>query len=119
MFQKEFASRLLDEKINSINSLVKCFYDIKLSFHVSRNSFRPVPKIDSSVLQFIKKNKSLLKNNEVDDFINFKRNLFSHKRKILKAQLKKYNIGNDFDLNLRVEDLNLKTLIDIFRAINI
>ncbi len=119
MFQKEFASRLLDEKINSINSLVRCFYDIKLRFHVSRNSFRPVPKIDSSVLQFKKKNKILLKKREIDDFVIFKRGLFSHKRKILKGQLKQYNIDKDFDLNLRVENLNLKTLIDIFRAISI
>ena len=55
MFQKEFAQRLLDEKINSINSLIRCFYDIKLSFNVSKNCFRPVPKVDSSVLVFSKK----------------------------------------------------------------
>ena len=28
MFQKEFAERLLDKKLNSLNSLVSCFYDI-------------------------------------------------------------------------------------------
>ena len=32
MFQKEFAERLLDKKLNSINSLIKCFYDIKIKF---------------------------------------------------------------------------------------
>ena len=29
MFQKEFAYRLLDKKLNSLNSLVNCFYNIK------------------------------------------------------------------------------------------
>ena len=61
MFQKEFALRLLTKKINSINSLIKCFYQIELNFHVSKNCFRPIPKVDSSVLSFIKRAKPLLK----------------------------------------------------------
>ena len=118
MFQKEFAQRLLDKKINSINSLIKCFYDIKLNFNVSKNCFRPIPKVDSSVLLFTKKNKKLLEEDEVNDFILFKRNLFSHKRKSLKNLLKKYHLEKDFNLNVRVENLELETLINIFRAIN-
>ena len=61
MFQKEFAERLLDKKLNSINSLIKCFYDIKLNFNVSKNCFRPIPKVDSSVLTFKKLKKSFIK----------------------------------------------------------
>jgi 16S rRNA (adenine1518-N6/adenine1519-N6)-dimethyltransferase len=118
MFQKEFAQRLLEKNINSINSLIRCFYNIKLEFHVSKNCFRPIPKVNSSILTFSKKDKKLLKNDEINDFIIFKRNLFSHKRKSLKNLLKKYNIENDFNLNLRVENLELKTLIAIFRKIN-
>ena len=118
MFQKEFALRLIDKKLNSINSLVKCFYNIKLSFNVSKNCFRPIPKVDSSVLIFKKIKNKLLNNNEINDFIIFKRNLFSHKRKSLKNLLKKYNLKNKFDLNLRVEDLELDELIKIFRATN-
>ncbi len=118
MFQKEFALRLIDKKLNSINSLVKCFYNIKLSFNVSKNCFRPIPKVDSSVLIFKKIKNKLLNNNEINDFIIFKRNLFSHKRKSLKNLLKKYNLKNKFDLNLRVENLELDELIKIFRATN-
>ena len=54
MFQKEFAKDLLDKKLNSINSLINCFYKIKLKFNVSKNCFRPIPKVDSSVLTFKK-----------------------------------------------------------------
>ena len=118
MFQKEFAQRLLEKNINSINSLIKCFYNIKLEFHVSKNCFRPIPKVNSSILTFSKKDKKLLKNDEINDFIIFKRNLFSHKRKSLKNLLKKYNLENDFNLNLRVENLELETLIAIFRKIS-
>ncbi len=117
MFQKEFALRLLDKKINSINSLIKCFYDIKLNFHVSRNCFRPIPKVDSSVLTFDIK-KSLIKNNELSEFIEFKRKLFSHKRKTLKNLLRGLGLDGQFNLSLRVEDIDLTELIAIFRAAN-
>ena len=118
MFQKEFAKRLLDEKLNSINSLIKCFYSIKLNFNVSKNCYRPIPKIDSSVLTFRKLKKKLLKIEEINKFIIFKRKLFSHKRKSLKNLLKKYELKNNFNLNLRVEDLKLDELVKIFRATN-
>jgi len=119
MFQKEFASRLLDINLNSINALVNCFYDVKLRFNVSKNCFRPIPKVNSSILTFSKKEKFLLKEVEIDNYINFKRKLFSHKRKTLKNLLKNYNLKGDFDLNLRAEKLTLSSLINIFREVNI
>ena len=119
MFQKEFASRLIDSKLNSINSLVKCFYNVESNFNVSRNCFRPIPKVDSSLLTFKKIKKSLLNKNEVNDFILFKRLLFSQKRKSLKKILKKYYLDDKFDLSLRVESLKLDELIKIFRAVNL
>ena len=119
MFQKEFASRLLDINLNSINALVNCFYDVKLRFNVSKNCFRPIPKVNSSILTFSKKEKFLLKEVEIDNYIDFKRKLFSHKRKTLKNLLKSHNLKGDFDLNLRAEKLTLSSLINIFREINI
>ncbi len=83
MFQKEFGQRLVEKKLNSLNSLVNCFYDIKLSFNVSKNCFKPVPKIDSSVIILVKKKVTFIHENEVNNFIIFKRNLFSYKRKSL------------------------------------
>ncbi len=117
MFQKEFSQRLLEKKLNSINSLVKCFYEIKLNFNVSKNCFRPIPKVDSSVLTFKKIKERLITNKEVDEFILFKRNLFSNKRKSLKNILKKYDLKNTFDLNLRVENLKLEELVRLFKAV--
>tara|TARA_B100000963_G_scaffold354208_1_gene370267 strand:- start:1181 stop:1918 length:738 start_codon:yes stop_codon:yes gene_type:complete len=118
MFQKEFAERLLSENLNSINSLVKCFFSLELKFNVSKNCFRPIPKIQSSVLVFNKLNKSLISKNEIESFIKFKRYIFSYKRKTLRKILKKYNIENSFNLDLRAENLNLSDLIKIFRVIN-
>ena len=119
MFQKEFAFRLLDINLNSINALVNCFYDVKLRFNVSKNCFRPIPKVNSSILTFSKKEKFLLKEVEIYNYINFKRKLFSHKRKTLKNLLKNHNLKGNFDLNLRAEKLTLPLLIDIFREINV
>ncbi len=120
MFQKEFAERLLTKKLNSLNSLVNCFYEIKNSFNVSKNCFRPIPKIDSKVLSFKRKKNILLEKNEINEFIKFKRKLFSHKRKTLNNLLKDYNFNKEkFDLKLRVEDINLQQLIKLFREINL
>ena len=118
MFQKEFAQRLLDKKLNSINSLIRCFYSIKLNFNVSRNCYRPIPKVDSSVITFIKLKKNLINKEDINKFIIFKKSFFSHKRKTLKNLLKKYDLKYNFDLNLRVEDLKLVDLISIFRSTN-
>ena len=120
MFQKEFAERLLTKKLNSLNSLVGCFYEISSNFHVGKNCFRPIPKIDSTVLSFKRKKNILLKNAEVIKFIKFKRNLFSHKRKTLNNLLKNYKFYKEkFDLSLRIEDINLQQLLKIFREINL
>lgn len=119
MFQKEFALRLLDKKINSLNSLVNCFYDIDANFNVSKNCFRPIPKIESKVLFFKKKTIPLLKHHEIINFIKFKRELFSYKRKLLKYSLKKYELPKEkFNLNERIENISLNTLLEIFRDIN-
>ena len=119
MFQKEFALKLLEKNLNSINSIVNCFFKVKLKFHVSRNCYKPIPNVDSSVLKFEKLDNFLLKNNEVDNFIEFKRYIFSHKRKSLSNLLKKYKISQNTNLTLRAESLDLKALIKIFREINV
>ena len=60
----------------------------------------------------------MISKNELERFIKFKRYIFSYKRKTLKKILKKYNIENNFNLDLRAENLNICDLIKIFRAIN-
>ena len=120
MFQKEFAERLTDKKLNSLNSLVNCFFEINNSFNVGRNCFRPIPKIDSSVLSFKRKKEILLEKNEINKFIKFKRNLFSHKRKTLNKLLKDYSFSKEkYDLSSRIEEIKLKELLNIFREINL
>ena len=71
------------------------------------------------MLSFSKKNKILLKENEKKKFIEFKQKLFSHKRKKMSNLLKNYNFKRElFDLNKRVEEINLEDLLKLFREIN-
>ena len=120
MFQKEFAERLIDKKLNSLNSLVNCFFEINNIFNVGKNCFRPIQKIDSAVLSFKRKKNILLEKIEINEFINFKRNLFSHKRKTLNKLLKNYKFNKEkFDLSLRIENISLNDLLNIFREINL
>ncbi len=120
MFQKEFAQRLLDKKLNSLNTLVKCFYDVQKNFDINKKCFRPIPKIDSTVLLFSKKQTPLLNYDEINSFIDFKRKIFSFKRKALKNLLKEYNLPQEeLELNKRVESISLELYIKIFRKVNI
>ena len=118
MLQKEFAHKLLESNLNSINSIINCFYNIRFAFNVSKNCFRPVPKVDSSVLKFEKLSKNLIKKNEIESFIKFKRYIFSHKRKSLNNLLKKYKINDEVNLNIRAESMKLKEFIQIYRKIS-
>ena len=118
MFQKEFAIKLLDQDLNAINTIVNCFFKVQSKFNVNKNCFRPIPKIDSSVLKFEKLKRNLIENNEIESFIKFKRYLFSYKRKTLRNLLKKYDLNGKFNLDKRAEKLELRELIKIFREIN-
>ena len=120
MFQKEFADRLLSSKLNAINTLVNCFYKVKHEFNISKNCFRPIPKVDSTLLSFYKHQNLLIKKDEIEKFINFKRKVFSHKRKTLQKVFRDYQIdvNVDIDKNLRIENLSLFEFISIFRKVN-
>ena len=110
-------SSLLNKDLNSINSLVKCFFKVKLKFNVSKNCFRPIPKIESSVLIFENLKTNLISKNEIENFIKFKRYVFSYKRKSLRKIMKKFDIKDLDKLDLRAEKLNLSEFIKLFRAV--
>ena len=120
MFQKEFADRLLSSRLNAINTLVNCFYKVKHEFNISKNCFRPIPKVDSTLLSFYKHQNLLIKKDEIEKFINFKRKVFSHKRKTLQKVFRDYQIdvNVEIDKNLRIENLSLLEFISIFRKVN-
>ena len=116
MFQKEAANKIIENKLNSLNSLVKSFYKCKKEFNVSNSCFKPIPKVESSVVTFEKLDCPLLLNSEIERFIEFKRRVFSKKRKQLKSILKLNDKLKKIEyLNKRAEELEINQLIEIFK----
>ena len=117
MFQKEFADRLISEKLNNLNCLIKCFYNIKKKFNVSKNSFYPCPKIDSTVLTFNKKKRTLINYSDLKLYSEFKSMIFVNKRKKISTILKKNNIKfiNNEIHQKRVDQLTLENFVILFK----
>ena len=117
MFQKEVANKIIDDKLNSLNSLVKSFYKCKKEFNVSSGCFKPTPKVESSIITFEKLDYPLITNSKLQNFIEFKRKIFSKKRKQLKTILKLNDDVKHINyLNKRVEELEINQLIEIYNC---
>ena len=95
MVQKEVADRLSSTNGNReygyITVLLNAFYNINKLFNVNRNSFYPVPNVDSAIIKLDSKECNLL---DFEKFNKLIKNAFRFKRKTLKNNL----IG--YDLNL-------------------
>ena len=102
MVQKEVADRLSSTNGNReygyITVLLNAFYNINKLFNVNRNSFYPVPNVDSAIIKLDSKECNLL---NFEKFNKLIKNAFRFKRKTLKNNL----IG--YDLNL-VDSLLVK-----------
>ena len=122
MMQKEVGERLTSKPKSKdygyITVLLNYFYNIELLFKVSKNSFYPVPNVDSVVVKFTSKNKENINFNK---FNNLLKASFQFKRKNLRNNLKSYDLSkieevlnkHGYSLNNRAEDLPLNVFIDI------
>ncbi len=91
MFQKEVAERIVSKegsKIYGILSvLIQSMYDVKLLFNVSPGSFRPIPKVTSSVIMMKKKENYVLPCDEkvLTQVVKLS---FNQRRKMMRNSLK-------------------------------
>ena len=126
MVQKEVGDRYTSKPGNktygAISVILQYFYNIKKEFIVSKGNFIPVPKVDSVVVSF----EPIERNNiDIDKFIKLVNDAFQFKRKILKNNLKNYdlevidNVLNKYgyNLNSRAEELSVEIFIDICNQI--
>ena len=121
MFQKEFADRLLEKNLNSLNSIIQCFYSIKKKFEISNQSFFPPPKIKSTVVEFNLLNDFYISEDDITSFIEFKKNIFNKKRKTIGSILKNYkeiNLPSSLSKS-RAENLSLEEFVNIYNMINL
>ncbi|WP_342252742.1 16S rRNA (adenine(1518)-N(6)/adenine(1519)-N(6))-dimethyltransferase RsmA [Spiroplasma endosymbiont of Amphibalanus improvisus] len=128
MFQSELAQRIISsinsKQYNNLSVVSQFYFDIKKICDVKKNSFYPVPKVESTVLEF-KKNKKYVLTDE-EKFLFFVRQMFFSKRKTVWNNLKKYSknnvktlekkISNDIK-NKRPENLALSDFYNIYLEI--
>jgi len=109
---KDFLKTNLKEDINNyvynniyvIANIPYYFFDIKKQFLIKKNLFFPIPKVDSIILEFDRKEYIDINKEE---FKNFIYDCFQYKRKTLKNNLKNYNLSEvERLLNLRNKSLN-------------
>ncbi|HRY59819.1 MAG TPA: 16S rRNA (adenine(1518)-N(6)/adenine(1519)-N(6))-dimethyltransferase RsmA [Patescibacteria group bacterium] len=128
MVQKEVAERMtaIPGEMNILAISIQIFSDPEILFHVSKNSFWPKPKVDSTVIRLrIKQDK--LKINE-EKFFEIIHAGFSAKRKMLAGNLAKglglpkdeiYDIfkGLGLDVKCRAQDLSIENWLKISKEL--
>lgn len=127
MVQKEVAERLSTKPGNKeygfITVFLNYYYDIKFLFTVNKNSFYPVPKVDSAVIKLTAHNK--FKDINKEKFIKLLKDSFKHKRKTLLNNLKDYDrnvitkvlIKNNIKLDVRAEEISINLFLEILKKI--
>ena len=90
MVQKEVASRLSAKEktkhYGRTSVLIQVVADVKIKFDVAPENFFPKPKVHSSVIEIIPKEKIKFDYKKLDKFLKLS---FMHKRKTLKNNLSK------------------------------
>ena len=124
LVQKEVAERFTAlpgvKAYGSLTVYLNYYFNIHYLFNVSRFAFNPVPKVESAVVNFERKEK---KSNVKNEELLFKliNDAFKMKRKTLKNNLKEYNWNkiqpilenNNLKENVRAEELSLEVFINI------
>lgn len=124
MMQKEVGDRMAasvsTKDYNALSIIVQYYYDVKTVMKVPRTVFNPKPNVDSSVVQFTRKEKIA----EVPDeklFLNLVKACFKQRRKTIYNNFREYLQDKDLALSLlqkaqidpksRAEDLTTERFI--------
>ena len=124
LVQKEVADRFTakpgTKAYGSLTVYLNYYFHIHYLFNVSRFSFNPVPKVESAVINFERKEKKTPVKNE-PLFFKLIEDSFRMKRKTLKNNLRDYDWNkikkilekNHLSENIRAEELSLELFADI------
>ena len=131
MVQKEAAERIVaplgTKNCGAISYFARYYSNPKINFHVSKNCFFPVPKVDSTVISLEKIKNPNYKNEELlfkiiklafekrrKNILNSIFASFNFKKEFISEILKKCNL----DKNMRAENLKLEDFVNISNLIN-
>lgn len=131
MVQKEVAQRIMAEPPDSsiLSISTQLYVEPKIISYVSKNNFKPKPKVDSAIILLTPKTQTMTRG-ETSLFLDFVKTGFSSKRKILAGNLAKgLNIDRDFidhevkkiigDEKCRAENLELQDWLSLFKSIDL
>ena len=128
IYQKEFADRMIAKpKSKNYSRLsVNVYYraECEMLNVVSKNCFKPQPKVDSAVIRLVPMLYPAFSVIDENFFFGLTTKLFNHRRKKIKTTLKEYDVElSDLPyLDMRVEELNpeqIGKLSDVlFKRIN-
>lgn len=94
------------------------FVNVEKLFKVNRNSFYPVPEIDSVFIKIIPRQIPLIPFNKKEEFKKFLSKIFKSRRKklknILSGEFSDFR-NIDIDLNKRIEEIPLEKIIELFK----
>lgn len=122
LVQKEvanrFSSKPKSKEYGAITVYLNNYFNIEKLFDVKNTCFNPVPKVDSAVVKFIKKD-DIFEDSKFYKFLNI---CFAQKRKTLKNNLKDFEWNkvkeilekNNISENCRAEELDLEIFKEIF-----
>ena len=128
MVQKEVAQRATAQSYKKnygfLSVIAQTFWEISLVANIPRTYFYPIPKVEGTVLEFRVKQKT----SELDSksFLQFVKQCFSFKRKMLFKQIKlgstekiKKILGNiGLSENCRAEELSSQQFTELYLQIN-
>ncbi|AKU80319.1 16S rRNA (adenine(1518)-N(6)/adenine(1519)-N(6))-dimethyltransferase RsmA [Spiroplasma turonicum] len=132
MVQKEVGERICANKntknYNNLSVASNFFCKPKYLFSINRKLFKPIPLVDSALIEL---DFEINLTNQVEDktdFINFIRLLFNNKRKtilnnltnVLKNKDKAFSIllSSNIESNLRPENISVDEFIKIYKEVN-
>ena len=127
MLQKEVVNRIIAKKSTKqygrLTLMTKLFFTSDLLFDIKPESFYPKPKVTSSFIKIIPREKQLLRADDILKFSDMIRTAFNHRRKMVKNTQHEYIDHKDFiELKInpdnRPENLSLNEFIKIYKYLS-
>ena len=130
MMQKEVAERMLPEgkkaskNMNSLMALTQTYFEVQKLCHVDPKSFLPPPKVDSSVLSFVRRENPIFSLEEIPSLEKFFKKLFIQRRKqmgkVLKLHFSQEKVEEvlstlEIDSRRRAETLSLEEVHKLYK----
>jgi len=131
MVQKEVGERMISKNnlksYNAFSAILQHYTEVKLITNVHKRMFKPVPKVDSMVIQLTKKDDIVLYD-KTSDYVKVVKMSFTQKRKTLlnnlstglekdKQEILNVLKGLNFDENTRAESLSVVDFVKLSQTI--